>query len=138
MLGFLSTICVLSSTISPSQSGPLPDHNTVGWVSDPNGRGTFGLVTSYVFTLSLCVLSAMHLNILPRYKTKWEKWQYNTVDFPWNIYAGAGNSFGLEIMAFCEANDNGNEKILEIETLYPIASKVYFTSKESFLVLIVQ
>lgn len=39
---------------------------TVGWQSDPDGRGTFTLVSSCVFTLTICVYSAMHLNVPPR------------------------------------------------------------------------
>jgi hypothetical protein len=35
----------------------------VGFVQDPNGRGTFGLIISCVLTLILCVWSALHLNI---------------------------------------------------------------------------
>lgn len=38
---------------------------TVGWHQDPDGRGTFGLVTSCVITLTLCVWSALHLNVPP-------------------------------------------------------------------------
>ena len=36
---------------------------TVGWVSDPNGRGTFSLLISCLATMLLCVWSALHLNI---------------------------------------------------------------------------
>ncbi|KAL6717240.1 hypothetical protein ACLMJK_005155 [Lecanora helva] len=39
---------------------------TVGWQSDPNNRGTFTLVSSCVLTLTICVYSAMHLNV-PRH-----------------------------------------------------------------------
>jgi hypothetical protein len=39
---------------------------TVGWVSDPGGRGTFGLILSCLLTLGICVWSAMHLNIPPQ------------------------------------------------------------------------
>ncbi|KAF3920471.1 hypothetical protein ABW20_dc0106334 [Dactylellina cionopaga] len=42
----------------------LPE--TVGWVGDPNGRGTFSLVSSCVITLTLCVWSALHLNVPPQ------------------------------------------------------------------------
>ncbi|KAK6529590.1 hypothetical protein TWF281_008761 [Arthrobotrys megalospora] len=38
---------------------------TVGWVGDPDGRGTFSLVSSCVITLTLCVWSALHLNVPP-------------------------------------------------------------------------
>ncbi|OLN88036.1 hypothetical protein CCHL11_00043 [Colletotrichum chlorophyti] len=36
---------------------------TTSWVSDPNGRGTFGLLSSCILTLTICVWSALHLNV---------------------------------------------------------------------------
>lgn len=51
--------------------------STVGWVSDPNGRGTAGLVTSCVLTLGLCAWSALHLNIPPKGETKRQYWSRN-------------------------------------------------------------
>jgi hypothetical protein len=36
---------------------------TTGWVSEPDGRGTWGILYSNLFTLSLCVYSAIHLNV---------------------------------------------------------------------------
>ncbi|KAJ7057623.1 hypothetical protein C8F01DRAFT_966336, partial [Mycena amicta] len=33
------------------------------WVDEPNTRGTYNLVSSCVFTLGLCVWTAIHLNI---------------------------------------------------------------------------
>lgn len=48
--------------------------NTVGWVSDPNGRGTFSLVISCVLTLGLCVWSALHLNIPAKSETRQQYW----------------------------------------------------------------
>jgi hypothetical protein len=33
------------------------------WVSEPTRRGTFGLVSSCVITLSLCVWGCVHLNL---------------------------------------------------------------------------
>lgn len=35
------------------------------WVSEPNGRGTWGLLQSCLITLGLCVYTALHLNIPP-------------------------------------------------------------------------
>ena len=35
----------------------------VGYVEDPNGRGTASLVISCLLTLVLCVRSALHLNV---------------------------------------------------------------------------
>jgi hypothetical protein len=33
---------------------------------EPDGRGTFGILQSCVITLSLCVYTALHLNIFPK------------------------------------------------------------------------
>ncbi|KAF3931392.1 hypothetical protein ABW19_dt0200926 [Dactylella cylindrospora] len=55
-------------TIDIPDDTPVEFHDsspTVGWVGDPNGRGTFGLVSSCVITLTLCVWSALHLNVPP-------------------------------------------------------------------------
>ena len=46
--------------------GSNTEISSVGWVSDPNGRGTVTLLASCLLTLGLCVWSAMHLNIPPR------------------------------------------------------------------------
>ncbi|KAK6532648.1 hypothetical protein TWF281_006829 [Arthrobotrys megalospora] len=39
----------------------------VGWTSDPDGRGTMGLIWGCILTLALCVWSALHLNIPPKH-----------------------------------------------------------------------
>ena len=50
------------------------------WVSEPRGRGTWSLLYSCIFTLFLCVYTAIHLNVPPQHessfvfymrKTKW-------------------------------------------------------------------
>ena len=35
------------------------------WVDDPPGRGTWGLVYSCVFTILVCVYTAIHMNVPP-------------------------------------------------------------------------
>ena len=47
---------------------------TVGWVADPDGRGTFSLIVSCLLTLSLCVWSAIHLNVPPPNWTRLKAW----------------------------------------------------------------
>lgn len=44
------------------------------WVPEPNGRGTWDILYSCIFTLSLCVWSAIHLNIPPKGENDW--WQF--------------------------------------------------------------
>ncbi|GJN66913.1 hypothetical protein PLICBS_000935 [Purpureocillium lilacinum] len=54
-------------------SGPSNDSSStasyVGYVSDPNGRGTTSLVLSCLLTLVLCVWSALHLNVPARHRS---------------------------------------------------------------------
>ncbi|WQF77223.1 hypothetical protein CDEST_02237 [Colletotrichum destructivum] len=49
----------LLPTIGPA-SAASP---TTGWTPEPNGRGTFGLICSCVLTLTICVWTALHLNV---------------------------------------------------------------------------
>ncbi len=45
-----------------------------GWVSDPDGRGTFTILSSCVLTLSLCVYTSIHLNVRPYKQTELRSW----------------------------------------------------------------
>ena len=51
-------------------------NNTIisGWVNDPDGRGTFTIVSSCVLTLSLCVYTAIHLNVRHYRTTELQSW----------------------------------------------------------------
>lgn len=66
---------------------------TVGWQSDPNGRGTFTLVSSCIFTLTICVYSAMHLNVPPHEESAIQFWLRN-------IRWGLLGIFGPELVVF--------------------------------------
>ena len=56
---------LLLSLPSFAKSAPVVPTREPGWVSAPSGRGTFELVSSCVFTLVLCVWTALHLNVFP-------------------------------------------------------------------------
>ena len=69
---------IYSSFASRAAAAPIQnDAATVGWVSDPNGRGTLGLILSCLLTLGLCVWSAMHLNIPQKDETRPQYWARN-------------------------------------------------------------
>lgn len=69
---------LFSIFVPPSTTAPTGDvQHTVGWVSDPNGRGTAGLILSCLLTLILCVWSAMHLNIPQKHESKPQYWLRN-------------------------------------------------------------
>lgn len=71
-------IILIWTLIGPSLQAPVPSDQaqTTGWVDEPDGRGTFGIITSCVATLTLCVWSAMHLNIAPAKQTYWQRVWY--------------------------------------------------------------
>ena len=66
---------------------------TVGWQSDPNNRGTFTLVSSCVLTLTICVYSAMHLNVPPHGESSLQFWMRN---IRWALLG----IFGPELVVF--------------------------------------
>ncbi|KAL8698518.1 MAG: hypothetical protein Q9201_006528 [Fulgogasparrea decipioides] len=54
-------------------------HATSTWVPEPNGRGTWSLLSTCIVTISLCVWSAVHLNIPQHQKPHsqyWRKWKW--------------------------------------------------------------
>lgn len=53
-------------------STPAANTTNVAWVPEPRGRGTFGLVTSCVVTLGLCVWTAIHPDVIPD-STPWRR-----------------------------------------------------------------
>lgn len=71
----------IPARMSIAVHGPTYVNDTlVGYVSDPNGRGTLHILFSCLLTLSLCVWSAVHLD-LPRqnesdtqYTLRYLKW----------------------------------------------------------------
>lgn len=68
---------VLSVTLTPafgSPVGTIPDSSVTGsgtietepgYVPNPSGRGTIGLLLTAVITLTLCCYTSIHLNIAP-------------------------------------------------------------------------
>ncbi|MCJ1324309.1 hypothetical protein MMC10_000971 [Thelotrema lepadinum] len=56
----------LALLIAYSAASPIPrdlESTVVGWIPEPEGRGTFSIFSSCVLTLSLCVYTAIHLNV---------------------------------------------------------------------------
>ena len=69
LLQFVLAISFSVPVTSPSNTSiatnpPSPSSlKYVGFVGDPNGRGTISLLVSCILTLVLCVWSALHLNV---------------------------------------------------------------------------
>jgi hypothetical protein len=68
MLGLTILVLTCISTAAPvdTSANYTKSHEFVGYVSEPNVRGTASLLLSCVLTLVLCVWSALHLNV-PQY-----------------------------------------------------------------------
>ena len=75
----------LLGTCNSPDPARLVNVTVQGWVSEPSARGTWTLVYSCVFTIGLCVWSAIHLNIPARregtYRRKL-KWAFITLFAP--------------------------------------------------------
>ena len=62
---------------------PIPaqaeDEPIVSWKGEPDGRGTWAILTSCTITMTLCVYTALHLNIMPTnpelHGVPWSKWR---------------------------------------------------------------
>lgn len=85
-------IILITTTLQPSSAAPVAntsDFNAglsvprdssslVGFVGDPDQRGTYTLVISCLLTLILCVWSALHLNVPHPHDTIWYRFWVNT------------------------------------------------------------
>lgn len=49
--------------------GTLPANNTSKWHPEPTFRGTYGILSSCLITMTLCIWTAVHLN-LPEHNAK--------------------------------------------------------------------
>lgn len=56
--------------------GTITNH-TAPWVPEPNGRGTWTLLSSCVLTITLCAWTALHLNV-PEHGTAGRQWLRKT------------------------------------------------------------
>ncbi|CZT07733.1 uncharacterized protein RCO7_11224 [Rhynchosporium graminicola] len=92
------------TAIATNSSGAV----TVGWVSDPAGRGTFSLLFSSLLTLGLCVWSAMHLNIPPHDEQPAQSWMKN---FKWGLIG----VFAPELIVFAAWRQYNSAKALHAE-----------------------
>ena len=79
-------IALLVSYGGLTSSAPLAPNTTtsyIEWRSEPDGRGTFSILTSCLITMILCVWTALHLNIpplapVPDERPKWKRiWESN-------------------------------------------------------------
>ncbi|KAK4694739.1 hypothetical protein P7C71_g2896, partial [Lecanoromycetidae sp. Uapishka_2] len=58
--------------------GALPsNHSTTPWHPEPNGRGTWSLLSSCVITIALCAWTALHVNV-PEHKAASRQWLRKT------------------------------------------------------------
>lgn len=55
---------------SINTTDPRANDTRVGWINEPNGRGTWGILVTCISTLLICSWSVMHLNIPPKETSK--------------------------------------------------------------------
>ncbi|KAL9034921.1 MAG: hypothetical protein Q9180_005139, partial [Flavoplaca navasiana] len=55
--------------------GNATANGTTSWTPEPNGRGTWSLLSTCIITISLCVWSAVHLNVRQHQKVGSQYWR---------------------------------------------------------------
>ncbi|KAL8892827.1 MAG: hypothetical protein Q9192_005549 [Flavoplaca navasiana] len=55
--------------------GNATANGTTSWTPEPNGRGTWSLISTCIITVSLCVWSAVHLNVRQHQKVGSQYWR---------------------------------------------------------------
>lgn len=78
---------MVSIELGPAQS----NYTRVGWVNEPDGRGTLSILVACLSSLFLSSWAVMHLNIPPRYSSKTRRL---STYFYWCIYG----IFGPELV----------------------------------------
>jgi hypothetical protein len=72
--GFYSGYLSLSLAAPVTNQTAQNDVIAPAWVADPSGRGTWGILSSCIFTVALCVYTAIHLNIPAKTDSKCTLW----------------------------------------------------------------
>ena len=68
------SILIFSAQYFDAVTANSNDTTISGWVKDPDGRGTFTILSSCLLTLSLCVYTTIHLNVQPQERTEMQSW----------------------------------------------------------------
>ena len=55
--------------------GNVTNGHTTVWIPEPNSRGTWSILSSCIITISLCVWTAVHLNIPEHQRRKQQLWR---------------------------------------------------------------
>ncbi|KAL8675470.1 MAG: hypothetical protein Q9168_000171 [Polycauliona sp. 1 TL-2023] len=114
------------------------NHTVVsGWVDDPNGRGTFTILSSCILTLSLCVYTSIHLNVRPYKQTELQAWLETTkwvlfgilapelmVFVAWRQFMSARALDQIVNRLKCQSNQEAKESAVEHKE-NNVASTVY-------------
>lgn len=85
VLSFFLFTAASASESNPNVTAP---EARLGWVSQPDGRGTFDILFSCLFTVFLCTWTSLHLNVPALHETYWQqfrrkcRWMIQTVMAP--------------------------------------------------------
>ncbi|KAH8892825.1 hypothetical protein GQ53DRAFT_120599 [Thozetella sp. PMI_491] len=102
----------------------MADLSLTGWVTEPNGRGTFGILKSCTITLSLCVYSALRLNVPRAGSTPARKFLIKTI---WVLIG----MFAPELVVFFAWDQGQQARWLtrELESIFSQQVKTLASSK---------
>lgn len=84
-------LVIISLVIGTTSGAPYnvsTEEPREGWVSQPDGRGTFDILFSCLFTVFLCTWTSLHLNVPALHETYWQqfrrkcRWAIQTIMAP--------------------------------------------------------
>ena len=115
-------MCVLFATGFDIMNRTIPDESgrVHGWISEPSGRGTTGLLYTCLITIFLCVWSAMHVPVPARHTSWTENFFYKAklaglaIIAPEVVFLFAMDSYFL----IREALDELPSSLLEVKMIY--------------------
>lgn len=79
-------------------------HNGTAWHPEPDRRGTYGLLSSCLFTMALCVWTAVHLNLPEQNNPRMQSWRK-----VWWLLLGL---FAPELVAWTAFEQNREARVL--------------------------
>ena len=81
---FASVANATNDTSAANATSASASNGREGWVSQPNGRGTFDILWSSLFTIFLCTWTSLHLNVPAPHE---HYWQQCSRKFRWMVQA---------------------------------------------------
>jgi len=126
------------STLSaPSSTNNVPAQGHLGWVSQPNQRGTMDIIWSCLATLFVCVWVMLHLNVPARDDSNWTlflrrtRWLVVAVLAPELVMLFASGQWASAKRSVSEMNASGFKEWSMVHAFYADSGGFVLQAKNS-------